>query len=238
MRFVYSYHSTSLRFYLRNPGLRICLNRRLHRGGALRRPQDYSATNLSKDDAPRKQEDKDDYYALLLASSLRTPTITNSVSTAVSVSSLTPKPSIPETAVPTSPRIVFGSRLAGPAAREKEGWGEKRPQEPDNCCMSGCVNCVWDTFREEVEEWSARQRQRQKQVQEQEEGQAAGRGVDKASKISSIDSGGVGDLDGMGGSNLDPDSFFKDLPVGIKEFIALEKRLKDRKSMQSDGPLR
>ena len=238
MRFVFSYHSTSLRLYLKNPGLRVCFNRRLRRGAALRRLEDFSTTNSSKDDASRKQQDKDDYYALLLASSLRTPTIKNSVSTAVPVSSLTPKPSIPETSLPTSPRIVFGSRLAGPAAREKEGWGEKRPQEPDNCCMSGCVNCVWDTFREEVEQWSARQRQRQKQVQEQEHGQAAGRGVDEASKISSMDSGGVGDLDGMAGSNLDPDSFFKDLPVGIKEFIALEKRLKDRKSMQSDCTLR
>src|SRR5687768_17770219 len=30
------------------------------------------------------------------------------------------------------------------------------PEEPDNCCMSGCVNCVWDLFREDMEEYTAK----------------------------------------------------------------------------------
>ncbi|CCU81617.1 unnamed protein product [Blumeria hordei] len=29
-----------------------------------------------------------------------------------------------------------------------------KPTEPDNCCMGGCVNCVWDRYHEEVEEWT------------------------------------------------------------------------------------
>lgn len=37
----------------------------------------------------------------------------------------------------------------------------ERPQEPDNCCMSGCVNCVWDVYREEVEEWASRKKERE-----------------------------------------------------------------------------
>lgn len=49
-------------------------------------------------------------------------------------------------------RVVFGSRLAGPGKREdslRKGTivaGVKippKPLEPDNCCMSGCVNCTW-----------------------------------------------------------------------------------------------
>src|SRR5579871_1355543 len=63
-------------------------------------------------------------------------------------------------------RIVFGSRLAGPAERRSEIERQSvnvagimvppRPEEPDNCCMSGCVNCVWDRYREELEEWAAK----------------------------------------------------------------------------------
>ncbi|EPQ65744.1 Bgt-4426 [Blumeria graminis f. sp. tritici] len=29
-----------------------------------------------------------------------------------------------------------------------------KPTEPDNCCMGGCVNCVWDRYHEEVKEWT------------------------------------------------------------------------------------
>ena len=259
MRVFHSYPSTSLRFFHLNSRGRLRSNRRLHKGAALHQREEEDSNSGREDSSPGKQQqegkgkdkdkDKDDYYELLLSPpfSSRTPTTKISTSTAATPS---PSPSSSfasnlleesstrlETSVPTaSPRIVFGSRLAGPAAREREGWGETRPQEPDNCCMSGCVNCVWDTFREEVEEWSAQQRQRHKQGQ----GQVDGRKGGVMSKVGSIDDdgGGVGDLDGVGGSNLDPDAFFKDLPVGIKEFIALEKRLKESKSVPSHGGLR
>lgn len=241
--------STSLRLCL-NP--RVCSIRSLHRGAALRQREhdDLSILNSSTDRTSRGQADtdgnrdkeKDDYYALLLSSTLRTAktTPTNSISTSTAATldpKLSPETSVPASASPSpSPRIVFGSRLAGPAARKKEGWGDTRPQEPDNCCMSGCVNCVWDTYREEVEEWAARQKQRQQLGQAPR--QAGGRNAEVLSKVGSTDNGGVGDLDGMGGINIDPDAIFKDLPVGIKEFIATEKRLKERQSTKSDGELR
>lgn len=28
-----------------------------------------------------------------------------------------------------------------------------KPTEPDNCCMLGCINCVWELFNEDVKEW-------------------------------------------------------------------------------------
>lgn len=31
-----------------------------------------------------------------------------------------------------------------------------KPIEPDNCCMSGCINCVWELFNEDVEDWKAK----------------------------------------------------------------------------------
>ncbi|ODV59779.1 Dpc25p ASCRUDRAFT_27091, partial [Ascoidea rubescens DSM 1968] len=28
-----------------------------------------------------------------------------------------------------------------------------KPIEPDNCCMSGCVNCVWELFNDDLKNW-------------------------------------------------------------------------------------
>ncbi|GAO46953.1 hypothetical protein SAICODRAFT_18410 [Saitoella complicata NRRL Y-17804] len=28
-----------------------------------------------------------------------------------------------------------------------------KPEEPDNCCQSGCIHCVWDLYREDLQEW-------------------------------------------------------------------------------------
>jgi hypothetical protein len=30
----------------------------------------------------------------------------------------------------------------------------KPPEPPDNCCMSGCVHCVWDLYEEELQEYN------------------------------------------------------------------------------------
>lgn len=55
---------------------------------------------------------------------------------------------------------MFGSRLAGPGKREDNlGKGTivagvkipPKPLEPDNCCMSGCVNCTWFVIRSGVD---------------------------------------------------------------------------------------
>lgn len=104
--------------------------------------------------------------------------------------------------------MSFGRVLSGPSARlrgierAKEGLG--RPKEPDNCCMSGCVNCVWDAYREEVEEWAGKRRA----------GVLLSEGGEE---------GGVGGLDG-GEAEED---LFEGVEVGIREFMVLEKRLRE-----------
>lgn len=33
-----------------------------------------------------------------------------------------------------------------------------RPAEPDNCCMSGCVNCVWEQYNDDIRDWRMKRR--------------------------------------------------------------------------------
>lgn len=104
--------------------------------------------------------------------------------------------------------------------------------------MSGCVNCVWDAYREEVEEWAKGRRRREggiKGVRSAGVGREGGKGVDIG------DEGGVGDLDGVGGLDLgdftegDEGGLFEGVPVGIREFMSTEKRLRERRAREGGG---
>lgn len=157
-------------------------------------------------------------------------------------------------------RIVFGSRLAGPTERkEKRDRASKmiagvqvppKPEEPDNCCMSGCVNCVWDVYGEELEEWAqasaeAKARIRAQQTEKRLKGQGTGGMVaaegTPAHVASSMDDDGGGsetnwsiDLEELGGlDDTQPErpteeELWKNIPVGIREFMKTEKRLKEQ----------
>lgn len=68
-------------------------------------------------------------------------------------------------------RKVFGGRIKGETRElsSRLNRGEPRtiagvlvpdkPPEPDNCCMSGCINCVWELFNEDVKEWNAKRKE-------------------------------------------------------------------------------
>lgn len=62
-------------------------------------------------------------------------------------------------------RQVFGGRLDG-SGREASSRRDvnaprliagvlvpHKPIEPDNCCMSGCVNCVWEQYNDDIRDW-------------------------------------------------------------------------------------
>ncbi|KAG2735532.1 hypothetical protein G9P44_001746 [Scheffersomyces stipitis] len=65
---------------------------------------------------------------------------------------------------------VFGNRIKGEAPRSSSRLlrGEpkviagvtvpERPIEPDNCCMSGCINCVWELFNDDVKDWNQKRK--------------------------------------------------------------------------------
>lgn len=122
--------------------------------------------------------------------------------------------------------------MRGLARAENPSLG--RPPEPDNCCMSGCVNCVWDGYREEVEEWAAARRRGGGQEGREVGGSGRGGGVGHG------DASGVGDLDGMGvggyeGVEVGDEEMFRGLPVGILEFMNTEKRLRERRAAEKKG---
>jgi hypothetical protein len=143
-------------------------------------------------------------------------------------------------------RVVFGSRLAGPRRAEKLQASTSvagvlvppRPEEPDNCCMSGCVNCVWETYREDLEEWASRSAEARERVLAQRartRGTASGTmlanpGMPSHVATSMDDDGGGSEtnwgegLESTGGKG----DIFRGIPVGIREFMKTDKKLREK----------
>ena len=97
--------------------------------------------------------------------------------------------------------------------------------------MSGCVNCVWDAYREEVEVWAAERRRRE--IEEGGRGRKVYRAVGAGVRGEEEGGGmGVGDMDEVGGLRgwdaEGDEALFEGVPVGIREFMKSEKRLRER----------
>ncbi|KAG8529909.1 uncharacterized protein KY384_005390 [Bacidia gigantensis] len=178
---------------------------------------------------------EDDYYSLLLSSPTPNPA-KQSVPPSHAAILKDLHPVATETAPPPQNRIFFSAPLAGPSARmrglAKGERGLDRPPEPDNCCMSGCVNCVWDAYREEVEEWAAGKRKREAELKGRRPMNGDRKG--ESDREAPHDDDSVGDLDGIGrlgnyaDTDLDSDgSLFEGVPVGIREFMKQEKRIRN-----------
>ncbi|KAK4033915.1 oxidoreductase-like protein [Parachaetomium inaequale] len=182
----------------------------------------------------------------------------------------------PSNALQARARIVFGASLAGPAERAERLARLRsdsrlvagvlvppKPDEPDNCCMSGCVNCVWDRYRDEMEAWAEGNAEAERRLAAAGVGAAVGvteecmegvgHDVDLGVHDADVDRGAVGVDDDGGGSvgnweassapagvNRDgggrvaaakafwDEELYKNVPVGIREFMKQEKRLKEK----------
>ncbi|KAH9871977.1 hypothetical protein J1614_006236 [Plenodomus biglobosus] len=135
--------------------------------------------------------------------------------------------------------IIFGSKKALAERRQEIDSASQniagvmvppKPEEPDNCCMSGCVNCVWDMYRDEMEEWAEKSAQARRAMQAQrEQGKGsgimvAGQGTPTHVAVSMDDDGGGSETNWS--VHVDQDKLFDDIPVGIREFMKTEKKLK------------
>lgn len=110
-----------------------------------------------------------------------------------------------------------------------------RPTEPDNCCMSGCMHCVWDDYRDDIEDWANRIKEAQAKGVHQ--GQTNTPKLDlprpevaTASMSMDDDGGGSESLWDTPSSTADTaGELFAGIPIGIRAFMATEKRLRERK---------
>lgn len=182
-----------------------------------------------------------DYYASLLEFS--TPEIASKPPTTVSPSE---QPTISRNSTDSEPAILFSSRLSSPLERRSEIRKRStlvagilvppKPDEPDNCCMSGCVNCVWDRYGDELEEWAAARKEADHLLRK-----------DKAFENERKRRKQHGGLTGLGEGTQRPEGnwgtgleteftseeLFKDVPVGIREFMKQEKRLKEKHAREA-----
>ena len=118
------------------------------------------------------------------------------------------------------------------------------------------MNCVWDRYGEELEEWAAarkeadvalrkensiegaRRRRRRDNLGKSDRGGSAGSGLmlgegEKGATHTMVsmddDGGGSESLWGTGlDTDFTSDDLFKGVPVGIREFMKQEKRLKEK----------
>jgi hypothetical protein len=198
--------------------------------------------------SPEQANPLGDYYESILSQPL--PSVTSATRQPTTPSPSTSLPKTDKEEILAKVRVVFGSRLAGPAERRSEiekkstliagVWVPPRPEEPDNCCMSGCVNCVWDRYGDELEDWSTARRAADANLRKEkglEKGRSrrkkAGTGLmlgegEKGAQhtMTSMDDDGGGSETNW---SMDPDiDLFKGIPVGILEFMKTEKRLKEK----------
>ncbi|CAL5218663.1 g368 [Coccomyxa viridis] len=60
-------------------------------------------------------------------------------------------------------RLISVSHIAHQSAHAESAHILKRPVEPgpEDCCQSGCLNCVWEVYRLELEEYNKELAKRQ-----------------------------------------------------------------------------
>ncbi|KAK6203475.1 oxidoreductase-like protein [Scheffersomyces amazonensis] len=144
---------------------------------------------------------------------------------------------------------IFGGRIKGegPKSSSRLLRGESKviagitvpakPSEPDNCCMSGCINCVWELFNDDIKDWNSKRKQAatlliSKGGRWPEDFDAPLKYLKKENFPKSL--ANVSDEDIRShlkgkSSKSDEDENWSNVPVAIRVFAETEKRLKAKR---------
>lgn len=217
-------------------------------------PHEHDAHGSGGDTSASQAYPLSGYYSLLLNSRSpyrgHGPTVRSTTRPPEDV----PKPTTDQAQTPQERMaVVFGTRLAGPGRQSRYNPGEApppsmwktingvpippRPEEPDNCCMSGCVHCVWDDFRDEMEDWAARV-EKAKAKGGPEKGTRDMRTAPRAevdSASQSMDDDGGGSETNWPAPPTQDEDLFANIPVGIREFMKTEKRLRAKRRKEASA---
>lgn len=144
---------------------------------------------------------------------------------------------------------VFGGRIKGeaPKSSSRVARGEPRniagvmvpekPLEPDNCCMSGCINCVWELYNDDVKEWNVQRKKAADLLVKK-----GGRWPDNfyppvlrlkkdnlpLSLVEKRDKGEIKEA-----NKLEEEEGWGNIPVAIRVFAEMEKKMKAKKAAAS-----
>lgn len=106
-----------------------------------------------------------------------------------------------------------------------------RPQEPNNCCMSGCIDCVWELYKEELVEWKEKRAEIKRKLlfeRQDLEWPVAVLGLEPKERQSVHKAADRAKLEEKIEADKDADD---DLNVSIKAFLKTEKRLKEKRKL-------
>ena len=97
------------------------------------------------------------------------------------------------------------------------------------------MNCVWDTYRDDVEEWAAARKEARRREWTTEGKRRMGDGIGRRGLLAEAarsmdDDGGGSETNWEAGG--EEEGLFEGVPVGIREFMRTEKLLKERHRME------
>lgn len=90
------------------------------------------------------------------------------------------------------------------------------------------MNCVWDRYRDEIEEWAAAKKEADRALKKERRKESRGDLAQAATSMDDDGGGSEGNWDLGGEGNGEGKDLFEGLPVGIRAFMAQEKKLKEK----------